>query len=224
MSHDARLRLAITEDHAPTRQVLHANLCAFADVEVVASAGSGEALILALGTLPPDRLPHVVLMDVELPGLSGIETTVLVKTRYPGIDVLMLTVFDTEDVIFQAIRAGASGYLLKDEQPEVLREACLDLVQGGAPMSASIARKTLGLLRHADARPPVHTPDPLDLLLSEREREILEGLVHGASYGQLAEQLHLSPHTVRTHIKNIYQKLHVHSRAEVVRMALNRRK
>ena len=222
MSTPSRIRLAITDDHAPTRHVLRANLSAFLDVEVIAAAGSGEELLEELDLLPADRLPHVVLMDIEMPGLGGIETTARIKARYPGIDVLMLTVFDVENVIFEAVQVGASGYLLKDEQPAAIREACIELRRGGAPMSAAVARKTLRLLR--ESQPPLtgQAMDSIDAVLSDREREILEGLVRGTGYSQLAQQLYLSPHTVRTHIKNIYKKLHVHSRSEAIRLALRR--
>lgn len=219
------LRIALVEDHALTRRIMAEHLRSFPDLALVLVASTGNAFLNQFKALTPDEHPEVVLMDIEMPGLTGIETTMILKAQHPSVDVLMLTVFADDGHIFQAIQAGASGYLLKDEPAEVIHEACLALQKGGAPMSPDIARRTLALLRQATipaapTRHPKTSEASLKASLSEREQTILEHLVQGDSYAQIAEQLFISPHTVRTHIKNIYKKLHVHSRTAAVRLAL----
>lgn len=218
------LRIALVEDHALTRQILAEHLRTYPEVTLVCIASTGTAFLEQFKALPAEQHPQVVLMDIEMPGLSGIETTMILKAQHPSVDVLMLTVFADDGHIFQAIQAGASGYLLKDEPADVIRDACLSLYQGGAPMSPDVARRTLALLRQA---PPPTRAQPeaarLKATLSEREQGILEQLVQGNSYAQIAEHLFISPHTVRTHIKNIYKKLHVHSRTAAIRLALEHR-
>lgn len=159
-------------------------------------------------------------MDIELPGLSGIETTSLVKARHEDIGILMFTVFEDDDRIFASIKAGASGYLLKDEPVEVIVQSLRELYKGGAPMSPLIARKLLNLVRD-DAtriRSEETTITPFDL--SSRELQILQHLVDGKTNIEIGEALYLSPWTIKTHIKNIYRKMHVNSRAEVTHMAI----
>lgn len=215
------LRIALVEDHALTRRILAEHLRTFPDLALVLVAPTGDSFLQQFKALAPKEQPQVVLMDIEMPGLSGIETTMILKVQYPAIDVLMLTVFADDGHIFQAIQAGASGYLLKDEPAEVIRDACLALQKGGAPMSPDIARRTLVLLRRTSLPVAAQSQEAtLKATLSEREQSILEHLVQGDSYAQIADQLFISPHTVRTHIKNIYKKLHVHSRTAAVRLAL----
>ncbi|NBC16510.1 MAG: response regulator [Bacteroidetes bacterium] len=213
--------VALVEDHATLRQRFTERLGFFPDVELTLAVGSGEALLDRLGTLPEARRPRVVLMDIELPQMSGIDATALLKRDYPAIDVIMLTVFEQEDKIFRSIQAGAVGYLLKDASADRLVAAILEVDQGGAPMSAPVARK---LLRYVHDQPP--TPAPADdppFELTPRETEVLEHIVQDETEREMAEALHISPHTVRTHVKNIYKKLHVHSRAAAVRVALENR-
>lgn len=199
------------------------------DIVLVAAYASGESAINGLKKLPPSKLPHVILMDIELPRMSGIETTAAVKECFPDIEVMMLTVFEDESKLFNSIRAGASGYLLKDESTQDIIRAIKELRLGGAPMSQAIARKVLSFIHHepASAAPSKNSNagfnEPAEFFLSERETELLNGLVAGETYTVLAKRLFLSPHTIRTHIKNIYKKLQVHSRASAVRMAIERR-
>lgn len=153
--------------------------------------------------------PHVVLMDVELPGMSGIEGIKLLKEHMPDTDFIMLTIRDDDDTVMQSLAAGATGYLLKDTPPAKLLEGIREVFEGGAPMSPTVARKIAASFYNT-------APSPL----SERETEILEELCDGHNYAVIAEALFISGHTVRVHIKNIYRKLQVNSRAEAVKKAI----
>lgn len=153
--------------------------------------------------------PDVVLMDVELPGMSGIQAVAKLKPILTETDFIMLTVRDDDSTVFDAICAGATGYLLKNTPPNRLLQAIDEVKVGGSPMSRSIARKVLASFQKPEPNP-----------LSERETEILRKLCEGQNYRVIAEELFVSGHTVRTHIKNIYKKLHVSSRAEAVRKAI----
>ena len=156
-------------------------------------------------------------MDIEMPVLNGIETTQIVKQKYPQIKIIMLTVFDNDENIFNAIKAGADGYLLKEVNPEQLHKGIVETLNGGAAMNPSIALKTLKLLRN-----PIDIENPRekeDISLTTREVEVLEQLSKGLSYTAIADNLFLSPSTVRKHIENIYKKLQVHSKLEAVQKA-----
>jgi DNA-binding NarL/FixJ family response regulator len=154
-----------------------------------------------------DLLPDVILMDIGLPGMSGIEGVKAIKPLFPEIEILMLTIYEDDDKVFQSLYAGASGYLLKKTPPAKILEAIEEIHAGGAPMSARIARRVLDVF---------HKKTPADEAdqLSPREKDILKLLVEGLSHKAIAERLFISPHTVRTHLKNIYEKLHVHSKSE----------
>ena len=158
----------------------------------------------------PLQYVQVVLMDIGLPGLSGIEGVKQLKPQLPAVDFIILTIQQDNDSIFNAIRAGASGYLVKDTPPTQLLQSIREVTSGGAPMSTNIARKVINSFHQ-------NTPSPL----SDRETEILSLLCDGLNYRAIAERLFVSPHTIRTHIKNIYKKLHVNSRAEAVRRAMD---
>lgn len=157
--------------------------------------------------------PDVILMDIGLPGMSGIDGIKLIKGRFPEIDIVMLTVYHDSHKIFEALRAGASGYLLKNTPLAEIKEALEQLQAGGAPMSPQIARK---VIEHFN---PPNKPTP-ESPLTAKEKEIVVGLVDGLSYKLIAERMNISVETVRFHIKNIYQKLHVHSKAEVITKSL----
>lgn len=161
-------------------------------------------------------LPDVVLMDIGLPGMSGIEGVKAIKTCFPEIQILMLTIYEDDDKVFQSLYAGASGYLLKKTPPAKILEAISEIHSGGAPMSAKIARKVLDIF-HKGSR------EDETAKLSPREKEILELLVKGHSHKAIAKSLFISPHTVRTHLKNIYEKLHVHSKSEAAVKAVKHR-
>jgi len=164
-----------------------------------------------------DKPPDVLLMDINLGGMSGIEGVKHLKSRFPSMEILMLTVYEENDKIFQSLCSGASGYLLKKTPPEQLLSAIMEAKEGGAPMSASIARKVLSLFQ-AVAPPPLP-----EVELTQREKEILEHLVAGSSYKMIARDLFISLDTVSSHVKNIYQKLQVHSKSEAVAKALRHR-
>lgn len=208
------VRLALVEDRPEVRRLLAERLGFFDDVELVFVAGSAEAFFERLGRL--EVLPDVVLMDIELPGLDGISATARLKADHPAVEVLMLTVFEDEDRVFAAVKAGASGYLLKDASAGRVVGAVLETARGGAPVSPLVAKKLLGYVRGDTAAAD-------DLQITPREREVLDLIVEGLIEEAIADRLCISPHTVRGHIKNLYEKLQVHSRAEVVRAAYERR-
>jgi DNA-binding NarL/FixJ family response regulator len=199
-------RIAIVEDSQTTREGL----------ERIVNLSSGYMCVCACSTaeealqLLPQHRPEIVLMDIQLPGMTGIECVARLKEQFPDLQVIMLTVYADPDRIFSAIRAGASGYLLKRSAPDRLHEAIREVQAGGAPMSGAIARKVFGYFQdqqtsRGDAEK-----------LSPREREILELIISGLSNKEIAGRLSMSVLTLRWHLKQIYKKLHVHSRVEVV--------
>jgi DNA-binding NarL/FixJ family response regulator len=157
-------------------------------------------------------VPEVVLMDIDMPGINGIEAVQIIKENFPNIHIIMQTVFEDDDKIFRAIQAGANGYILKKIPPLKILESITEVYSGGAPMTPSIAGKTLQLFRAG-----VKTlPDKKQTKLNERQTEILEGIVNGLSYKLIAEKHFISVDTVRYHVKNIYEILQVHSRFELI--------
>lgn len=159
--------------------------------------------------------PDVILMDIDLPGMNGIEAVKQINLKYPAIHIIMQTVFNDNEKIFQSIIAGASGYLLKNTSPSRILEAIQEAASGGAPMTPSIAYKTLELFRDKKHVLPVSDNSQLN----ERQKEILECIFNGMSYKMIAEKLFISIDTVRYHVKNIYDILHVHSRDELISKA-----
>ncbi len=173
---------------------------------------SGEEALAEIPKQPPD----FVLMDIRLPGMSGIECTRALKDRLPNLEVIMLTMFDDSDLVFEALRAGASGYLLKRSTPAALRQALEQVRAGGAPTSPEIARQIFQYFhRQPQPAPAKQTTDEMDKL-SARETAILQRLAEGRPYKEIAAMLEISMQTVQTYIKRIYQKLHVHSRTDAV--------
>ncbi len=162
--------------------------------------------------------PDIIIMDIDLPGMNGIDAVKIIHEKFPAIRVLMQTVFDDNDKIFAAIRAGASGYILKKATPAKIIEAIRDTYNGGAPMTPSIAEKVLNMFRIQTQQTQAEKID-----LSDREKEILTLLVKGKSYKMIAADCFISFDTVNSHIKNIYEKLHVHSKSEAVVKAINQK-
>jgi DNA-binding NarL/FixJ family response regulator len=161
--------------------------------------------------------PHIVLMDIQMPETDGIQGVKIINEYFPDIKVIMQTVFEDDDKIFDAIRFGACGYILKKAAPEKIIDAIREAMLGGSPMTPSIATKVLGYFRKQETqRPELYG-------LSEREKEILQQLVDGKSYKMVAEQLNISYHTVNSHVKKIYEKLQVHSVGEAVSKAIQQR-
>jgi len=174
----------------------------------VGEYGSGEEALVELTKNPTD----FVLMDINLPGMSGVECTQALKLKVPNIEIIMLTMFGDRDRIFDALRAGAGGYLLKRTTPAALKAALEEARAGGAPMSPQIARQVVQFFQ---PQKPSNASEAVDRL-SEREAEILRLLTEGCPYKEIADKLGISMDTVRTYIRRIYQKLHVHSRTDAV--------
>lgn len=203
------IRILLYEDNAALRDSLRILLTGLDQFDLVGAFGDCLNIEDEVRRFEPD----VVLMDIDMPGRSGIEGAFLAKKVNPSTEVLMLTVFDDNDKVFQAVCAGASGYLLKKTPPVKILEAIEDIYNGGAPMTPSIARKVLELFPR---QPAVNTE--LDKL-TPREQGVLRSLAAGNSYKMVADDLDISIDTVRTHIKRIYEKLHVHSVAEAIAKA-----
>ncbi|PKA82409.1 LuxR family two component transcriptional regulator [Ulvibacter sp. MAR_2010_11] len=210
------LKIAIVDDNSFLIHAIKEKLSFFEDISVKHTSLNGSEL---LTKLQDNHNIDLILMDIEMPVLNGIETTQMVKQKYPQIKIIMLTAFDNDENIFNAIKAGADGYLLKEINPEDLHNGILDTLNGGAAMNPSIALKTLKLLRNPIDIQNVN--DQEEISLSKREVEVLEQLSKGLSYTLIAENLFLSPSTVRKHIENIYKKLQVHSKIEAVQKAKN---
>lgn len=166
--------------------------------------------------------PDVILMDIEMPGINGIEAVKMVKHRFPKMNVMMQTAFENDENVFAAICAGASGYILKNTPPSKILECIIEVYQGGSPMSPSVARKVLGFLQQPKPDEKKETTVE-NYNLSAREKEILACLVKGMSYKMIVEQCNITYETVRSHMKNIYEKLHVASMTEAVAKAINQK-
>jgi DNA-binding NarL/FixJ family response regulator len=207
------IKIAIVEDNT----ALRSSLCNLFDktegMKCVVSLNNLLNVVSEIGKAKPD----VILMDIGLPHISGIEGVRTVKTNFPEIQVMMFTVFEEDDKIFDAIKAGASGYLLKKTPPEEIIDAIRELYHGGAPMSSSIARKVIQSFQHVEEENSLE-----DYKLTVRENEILYSLVDGLSYKKIAEKYCVSISTIRTHICNIYHKLHVNSKTAAVAKVLKR--
>jgi DNA-binding NarL/FixJ family response regulator len=204
------IRVALVEDQVRTREGLAALIAGSPGFQVTGAYLSMEELLPALET----NLPDVLLADIGLPGMSGITGVRLIHERYPQLPILMLTVLGDDDSVFGAICAGACGYLLKETEPARLLAYIRELHAGGAPMSPEIARRVVKAFRGLT---PATQPDAR---LAPRQLEILQLLAEGHSYKSCAEKLGLSLDTVRFHVRNIYERLHVHSRSEAVWKAL----
>jgi len=219
-----KIPIGIVDDKSQNRLSLAERINYSDDIEVVLTAVNGHDFLDQMKARGVDRHPAVVLMDIEMPGMDGIETVQVGKQLYPGVKFLMLTVFDDDDKIFEAIKAGAGGYLLKDEKVAVIID-CIEQLQevGGAPMSPRIARKAFDLLMKASlpVKEAASSEEKNEYSLSGRETEVLKLLVDGFDYKAIAEKLFLSSHTVRKHIANIYHKLHVTSKAQAIKLATN---
>lgn len=213
------INIALVEDNPINRQTFIQKLPLLKDCHLLFVANNGHECMQELKGLPPNKMPDIIFMDLEMPGMSGIQTVSMAHTLYPQISFIILTVFDDDDKIFEAIKAGASGYLLKHEPAAVLQDAITSvLTYGGAPMSPPIARKALNLL----SKVPAQTPDKENTIpasITHREQEILQYTINGWDAKRIASKLDLSVLTVRKHIANIYSKLHVSSKAQVITIA-----
>lgn len=208
-----RIRVAIIEDDRATREGLGMLINGTRSYACVATHRSVEDALRSISRDSPD----VLLLDIDLPGMSGSDGVSLLKQKYPSVEILMLTVYAEEDKVFESICNGACGYLLKDTPPARLLEAINEAHRGGAPMSPEIARKVVRLFQKTGP------PEKLDGQLTPQELRLLKLLVEGYSYQGAAERLNISVNTVRDYIRSIYDKLHVHSRSEAVAKALRSR-
>lgn len=214
-------RVAITDDKPNIITSVSKQLIRSGKVDLVFTANNGADFLEKLSELAPHDFPQVVLMDIDMPIMDGIEAIRRSSILYPGIQYVILTVFDDDDKLFEALQAGAGGYLLKDNSYDEVLEAIEEIVEKkGAPMSPRIARKTLKLLLNQS---PVKENTPVKTGLSDREEEILRNMVAGLDYKQIAEKLFISPYTVRNHITKIYEKLHITSKAQAVNLAVRNR-
>ena len=206
------IKLYIYEDDEDLREGLANYLSSAGDFNVVCCFGNCDTIVIDLKAAKVD----VILMDIDMPGINGIEGVRIAKAILPTVNILMFTVFDDDKKIFDAICAGADGYLLKKTPPEKIIEALKDVYNGGAPITPSIAKKVLQSF-------PKKSSDDDGALLTIKERDILLHLVNGKSYKQIASATATSIETVRTHIKRMYSKLHVHSMSQAVAKAIQQK-
>jgi DNA-binding NarL/FixJ family response regulator len=208
------IKVAIFEDNKKLRESLEQLVNNADDMYCCGAFPDANKLLRNMQSANPD----VVMMDINMPGISGIEAVQQIKQNYPGVQILMQTVFEENDKIFAAICAGASGYLLKKTAPPKMIEAIRETYNGGAPMTASVAVKVLQMFR---SQSTIDKKEYIDL--SEREKEILALLVKGKSYKLIAAECFISIDTVSTHVRHIYEKLHVHSKSEAVAKAIHQK-
>jgi len=202
------ISVIIVEDDSEIRESLELLINGTPNYECLHSFENAETALKWLD----DEIPDVVLMDIGLPGMSGIEAIKKIKNKYPSLDVLVLSIHENDEYVFDALCAGATGYLTKDIPPSKILDGIKEVYQGGAPMSTQIARMVIGSFKIK--------PSPE---LTKRETEVLTDLCDGSSYKMIADNLFISEETVRKHIKNIYRKLEVHSKSEAVAKAIRDR-
>ncbi|OFY67294.1 MAG: DNA-binding response regulator [Bacteroidetes bacterium RIFCSPLOWO2_02_FULL_36_8] len=205
-----KIKVAIAEDNLNLARSVRENISSFESAEVLFIAENGKELLQKITTCVPD----IILMDINMPEMDGIEATKAVKHHFPDVKIIMLTIFDEEEKIFQSILAGATGYLLKDDKPSKIISALEEAMNGGAPMSPVIASKALQMIRGKRTETPGN-----NFNLTKRELEILELIAVGNNYQKIAGTLFISPRTVRKHIENIYTKLQVHNKVEAIQIA-----
>lgn len=210
------IKVAIAEDHPLLLKVVVEKLSFFDDIELKFCTINGENLI---EKLKEKSNIDVILMDIEMPKMNGIEATLIIKNKFPQIKIIMLTVLDNDENIFHAIKNGADGYLLKEISAEDLHKAIVETINGGAVMTPSIALKTLKLFRNPVDFSALKTEE--NVKLTSREVEVLEQLSKGLKYDDIAKNLFLSSGTIRKHIENIYTKLQVHNKLEAIQKAKN---
>jgi len=205
------IRVSIVEDLAEIRDGLVDLVRSDRELLMVGSFEDAESAVYELPGLRPD----IVVMDINLPGMSGIDCIKTVKEKCPGTQFMMFTVYENDDKVLQAMQAGATGYLLKRTKPEQILEGIKELNQGGSPMSSNIARKLLNIFLHEKKAAKQD-------VLSDRENEVLQLLADGLLYKEIADRLYIGHGTVRQHLHNIYEKLHVHNRTEAVNKYFDR--
>jgi len=208
-----KIKVTIFDDNRSLRQGLYQLIDGSEGYECAGAFENCSNLLKDIENTKPD----VVLMDIQMPGITGIEAVKILREKYPDLKILMQTIFEESDKIFQSILAGASGYILKNTSPSRILDFIKETYEGGAPMSPSVATKVLKMV----GQQPVEKTNSFNL--SEREKEILSCLVKGMSYKLIADACFISIDTVRGHIRNIYEKLHVHSKGEAIATAIKDR-
>ena len=212
--------VALAEDNKINRTTFLQKIKLYDNLKLSFTAENGGDCLEQLKGIPNNHLPQVIFIDIEMPELDGIQTIAIAKSLYPQIHFVVLTVFDDDEKIFEAIKSGASGYLLKHEPASVLQDAIINVMEfGGAPMSPAVARKALSLLSKTGAAAESATGSSLPEKISDREKEILQYMVNGWDAKRISSALDISVLTVRKHIANIYDKLHVNSKAQVISLA-----
>lgn len=210
------IKIAIVDDNSFLIKTVQEKLSFFEDFSLKFTAVNGIDLI---EKLEKNHNIDLILMDIEMPKMNGIDATCFVKQKYPQIKIIMLTVFDNDENIFNAIKAGADGYLLKEVNPKDLHQGIIETLNGGATMTPSIALKTLKLFRNPNSFEDISNKEEYNL--TPREIEVLEQLSKGLKYNAIAENLFLSAGTIRKHVENIYFKLQVHNKLEAIHKARN---
>lgn len=213
------MKIGIVEDHFINRKIIKEKILPYEDIHIVIEAENGNNFFDLMKNLRKEDYPQVVLIDLEMPILDGISTISLSSIRYPSIKFIVLTIYEDNDKIFDAIKAGASGYLLKEDKAINIVDAIANVIEyDGIPMSPAIARRAMKLLSGITQNNS--TLEKIeDYQLSSREIQILKEIVGGNNPADIAEKLFISPNTVRTHVNNIYKKLHLNSRAQVISLA-----
>jgi len=204
-----KLRIAIFEDNTDLRDSMSMIIDAVDEFELVGNYSNAQRLTTRIEQSKPD----VILMDINMPGLSGIEATREIHSRHPEIKILMQTVFDEEDKVFASLCAGASGYILKNTTPERMLQAIREVAEGGVFFTPSIAAKVMTNFQEHQAQPEF-------INLTDREKEVLHHMVNGLQYKAIADKIFLSYEAVHSHVKKIYEKLHVNSKSEAVVKAI----
>ncbi|HPD95451.1 MAG: response regulator transcription factor [Bacteroidales bacterium] len=213
------MKVSIVDDNELMRENIAKRISATNDIQVVGVFADGQYLLDYLETCNSEDLPDVILMDIEMP-TNGIYTTGIVKSKFTSIDIIMLTVFDDDNTIYEAIKAGALGYLLKEEPSETIIKAIQDIKNGGSIISPSIARK---IIRFVATPEQSKKSKPAENPLTKREVEILGLISNGHTNPQIAEKLFISYETVRKHVRNIYEKLQVSNRTSAAKRAIDNR-
>ena len=213
------MKIGIVEDHFINRKIIKEKILPYEVIHIVIEAENGNNFFDLMKNLRKEDYPQVVLIDLEMPVLDGISTISLSSIRYPSIKFIVLTIYEDNDKIFDAIKAGASGYLLKEDKAINIVDAIANVIEyDGIPMSPAIARRAMKLLSGISQNNS--TLEKIeDYQLSSREIQILKEIVGGNNPADIAEKLFISPNTVRTHVNNIYKKLHLNSRAQVISLA-----
>ncbi len=214
------IRVAVVDDKSNNRKVITDKLSVNSFLSVIFQAVNGEDFLTKMKDLAEEDLPHIVLMDLEMPEIDGVSAIGTASSLYPEVKFVVVTIFDDDDKIFRAIRAGACGYLLKEESGEVLSDMLLNLWESGAgPISPSIAYKILQMVQQPATVKTEKEHQVNIFQLSEREKEILQLLSKGMEYKEIGAAIFISPNTVKKHCISIYQKLHVNSKVQALRIA-----